>query len=231
MVILHKTDLPYFPPVENANEEGLLAIGGKLTIDWLLEAYSHGIFPWFNDDRAPVLWWSPDPRAVMKPQDVKIQKSMRPFFNQKKYELKIDTAFEDVIEMCKKIKRKHEKGTWITRRMTEAYIDLHKKGFAHSFEAWKDNRLVGGLYGISLGRMFFGESMFAVLPNASKYAFISMCKILEKNNFNLIDCQMETEHLKFMGCGSIKRSEFVKLLTDNRKYLTIIGNWGNILKR
>ena len=226
MIFLPPTEKPNFPIPESANDDGLLAIGGKLTIDWLIEAYSNGIFPWFNDGD-PILWWSPNPRATMSPKDIKVQKSMKSIFNQNKYQLKIDSAFENVIEICSNIPRKKQRGTWITKSMKNAYVEMHKKGYAHSFEAWKNDKLVGGLYGISLGKMFFGESMFSTMANASKFAFISMCKILDKNNFSLIDCQMHTNHLESMGCGSVSRAKFLEMLENNKEFTTICGNWSN----
>ena len=228
MIFLSPNSKPYFPNPKLADKQGLLAVGGKLNSDWLLFAYAHGIFPWFSVGN-PIMWWSPNPRAVMTPKDVKIQKSMKPYFNQNKFMLKIDTAFEKVIDMCSKIPRKEQDDTWITESMKNAYIDLHKKGYAHSFETWKDKKLVGGLYGISLGKGFFGESMFSTISNASKFAFISMCKILEKQDFRLIDCQMHTNHLESMGCRLILRTEFLEILKNSNKFSTIIGNWSEIL--
>ena len=227
MIFLPPTQRPNFPSPELADGEGFLAFGGLLNSNWLIEAYSRGIFPWFSEEN-PIMWWSPNPRAIMNPQNVKIQKSMKSYFNQNKYELRIDTAFEEVIDFCSKIPRKEQGGTWITKSMIEAYIKLHYEGYAHSFETWKDGELVGGLYGISLGKMFFGESMFSVKVNASKFAFISMCKILSKNNFNFIDCQIPTKHLKTLGCGEVSRKKFLEIIEDNRKYITKKGNWNNI---
>lgn len=224
MYFLPPTEKPFFPPVEEANEDGLLAIGGKLTSEWLLEAYSRGIFPWFNEGEF-IMWWSPEPRAVMKPYEVKVQKSMRPYFNKKKYELRIDTNFEQVINYCAKISREGQPGTWINSMMIESYNKLHKEGFVHSFETYENGELIGGLYGVSLGKAFFGESMFSLKPNASKFAFISMCRILEHNHFLMIDCQMPTNHLKSLGCKTISKKKFNALMTKNNNYKNIIGNW------
>ena len=222
------TDKPFFPDPNTVPYDYPGAIGGKLTPEWLLEAYKIGFFPWYLPNE-PILWWSPNPRAVMKPSDVIIHKSMRPYFNQKKFELRIDFDFEQVIRKCKTTPRKDEPGTWITDDIVKNYVELHKLGYAHSFEAWQNNKLVGGLYGVSLGRMFFGESMFSTVSNASKFAFISMCQILEKNNFTLIDCQVPNDHLKFLGCGEMERVKFIKLLKKNNSFKTLIGNWNDLL--
>lgn len=229
MFFLPPNSSPNFPPIELANNDGLLAIGGELNSEWILDAYSKGIFPWFNEGE-PIMWWSPDPRAVMNPSDIKISKSMKVYFNQNIFELKIDYDFEQVISSCQQIKRKWQGGTWITQKMKENYIKLHKKGYAHSFETWQNNKLVGGLYGLSLNNAFFGESMFSNLSNSSKFAFISMCKILEKNKFLFIDCQVPNSHLKTLGCKSISRENFSELLAQSKKIDSIIGNWANILQ-
>ena len=190
-----KTDL-WFPDVEESTEEGIVAVGGDLSVERLILAYSKGIFPWYSSDKSPILWWSPDPRFVLLPSQLKISKSMRPLFNQNKFQVTWDQNFEDVIKNCQKIERDDQPGTWITSKMLAAYIQLHKKGYAHSVEVWLDNELVGGLYGISLGKVFFGESMFAKVSNASKFGFISLVKQLIKKDFVLIDCQQETKHLE-----------------------------------
>ncbi|MBN2662486.1 MAG: leucyl/phenylalanyl-tRNA--protein transferase [Bacteroidales bacterium] len=229
MFFLLPFDPPSFPEIENANEDGLLAVGGLLNPTWIIEAYSKGIFPWFNEEQH-ILWWSPNPRAVMSPSEVKISKSMNVYFNQNIFELKIDADFEQVISNCQKIKRKKQDGTWITDNMLKNYIKLHKKGYAHSFETWQNKKLVGGLYGISLNNAFFGESMFSYQTNASKFAFISMCKILEKNNFLFIDCQMPNNHLSSLGCKTIPRKKFAQLLLESKKYNSLIGNWSKLLQ-
>ncbi len=224
-------ETPNFPDPEQNYffDDNPIAIGGKLTPKWLIKAYSSGIFPWFNDDNL-ILWWSPNPRAIMTPKDVVIQKSMRSYFNQNKFTLKIDTAFENVINLCSKTPRKYQKGTWITNSMIEAYIQMHKLGYAHSFEAWFDDKLVGGLYGISLGNAFFGESMFSLVSNASKFAFISLCRILDKNNFALIDCQVSTSHLNSMGCGLVTRQYFLEVLAKTQQNNTLKGSWTKLLE-
>ncbi len=228
MKIFLPFDEPDFPSPQTAEKDGLLAIGGQLNVKWLLSAYQKGIFPWFSEDN-PILWWSPNPRAVMKPSEIKIQKSMRSYLNNNKFILKIDTAFKDVIIACS-LPRQKQTGTWILPEMTDAYTELHYLGYAHSFEAWKNGKLVGGLYGVSLGKMFFGESMFSFEKNASKFAFIKLCEILQKNNFSLIDCQIQTDHLKSLGCKTIARNKFIKLIAQNNKYQTIKGAWNNFYK-
>lgn len=217
-----------FPPIEVADSSGLLAVGGMLDVEWLLEAYSVGVFPWFNEDE-PVMWWSPNPRSVVFPGEVKISRSMRSCFRSNKFELRIDTSFENVIENCQKIVRKNQEGTWITRNMKSAYLELHELGYAHSFETWENNVLVGGLYGISFGKMFFGESMFSHISNASKFAFISLSEILNVNNFILIDCQVPNSHLEKMGCFEMKRMDYKNLLEENEMFETVKGDWGNNL--
>ena len=224
MVFILKNDFPGFPSPDFAEDDGLLAIGGEMNVEWLLEAYRNGIFPWY-DDNSLIMWWSPAPRAVMKPSEVHISHSMRPIFNQKKYELRVDTAFETVMRLCASVKRKDEEGTWILPEIIDAYTQLHILGYAHSFEAWQDGELVGGLYGVSLGRMFFGESMFSLKPNASKFAFISMAKLLQNTDFDYIDCQVPNPHLKSLGCGLMARDEFLRLVYQNNSYPTLRGKW------
>ena len=216
----------FFPPCELSDPTGLLAIGGKLDVDWLLEAYSTGVFPWFNENE-PIMWWSPDPRSVAKPGEILISKSMKPYFRKNIYQLKIDNSFEQVIDSCQKIPRKDQDGTWITTEMKEVYIRLFEEGYAHSFETYYENKLVGGLYGVSLGKMFFGESMFSLKSNASKFAFISLSLILKKNNFTLIDCQVPNSHLKSMGCYEMNREKYLRLLSKNNSEKTIRGNWSS----
>jgi len=211
-----------FPHPELAGEDGLLAFGGDLSPERLLSAYSFGIFPWYNEED-PILWWSPDPRAVVFPGKVKCSKSMRPFL--KKYELRIDHSFKDVISNCSMIPRKGFEGSWITDEMMEAYISLHEKGYAHSFETWYNGELIGGLYGVSLGRCFFGESMFSTKSNASKFAFIKLSEILLNKDFLLIDCQIPNEHLSSMGCENIPRKEYLKLLRKNLFMEDLNNSW------
>ncbi|MDT7828534.1 leucyl/phenylalanyl-tRNA--protein transferase [Pricia sp. S334] len=209
------TDRLQFPSVENANSEGLLAVGGDLSPERLMLAYKNGIFPWF-DSESPIMWWSPDPRMVLFPHQIKISKSMWKVLKNGRFRLTRNTCFEAVIERCSRIKRTGQKGTWITPGMREAYIELHRKGHAKSYEVWEGNRLVGGLYGIDLGHVFCGESMFSEVSNASKFAFIKLAQELESQNYALIDCQVYTRHLASLGAEEISRKEFVALLRKQR---------------
>jgi len=221
-----KTDI-WFPDVEESTEEGIVAVGGDLSVERLILAYSRGIFPWYSSDRSPILWWSPNPRFVLFPENLIVSKSMRPYFNQNKFQVTWDQNFEDVIKNCQKIDREDQLGTWITSKMLAAYIQLHKKGYAHSVEVWMGNELVGGLYGISLGKVFFGESMFAKVSNASKFGFISLVNQLKQKGFLLIDCQQETKHLESLGANAIKRKDFIDILNHNNIEETYIGSWEN----
>ena len=209
MIIL--SDRLEFPSVENANAEGLLAIGGDLSPERLLLAYKSGIFPWFNED-APILWWSPNPRMVLYPKKINISKSMRKVMKSNQFSLTKNTCFERVIDNCARVKRIDQEGTWITAAMKQAYIELHKKGFAKSYEVWEKGELVGGLYGIDLGRVFCGESMFGTVSNASKFAFIKLAQELNKKNYTLIDCQIYTKHLESLGAEEVPRNQFVSIL-------------------
>ncbi len=201
----------YFPPVETADEDGFLAIGGDLSTERLLEAYRNGIFPWYNEDD-PICWWSPDPRFVLYPDQLHISKSMQQIINRGKFDFSIDHAFEKVIRACSAVKRKDANGTWISEEMIEAYIKLHKLGYAISAESWQDEKLVGGLYGIKMGNLFFGESMFSIIPNASKFAFIQLIQQLKTTGLVLVDCQMHTKHLESLGAVMIPRKRFIKIL-------------------
>ncbi|HMK03456.1 MAG TPA: leucyl/phenylalanyl-tRNA--protein transferase [Ferruginibacter sp.] len=203
-----------FPPVEMADEDGLLAIGGDLASERLLLAYRNGIFPWYNEGE-PICWWSPDPRFVLYPCELKVSSSMRTVFNNGKFRFSIDQAFTRVVQHCKSITRKGQDGTWISPAVQKAYTILHEKGYAHSAEAWLDEKLVGGLYGIRIGNIFFGESMFSLEKNASKFAFIKYLGLLQKEKVQLVDCQVYTEHLGSLGARMISREKFTKLLTDN----------------
>ncbi len=203
----------FFPPVEEASIEGVLAIGGDLSPERLILAYKSGIFPWFNDDE-PILWWAPPERMVLFFEDLKISKSMRNVLNQNKFKVTFNTSFREVISNCKKIKRKDQPDTWITDEMVEAYCKLNELGFAKSVEVWEKDELVGGLYGIDLGHVFCGESMFSKVSNASKVAFIHLAKQLELANYKLLDCQVYNEHLASLGCIEIEREDFMTLLKD-----------------
>ncbi|WP_080317981.1 leucyl/phenylalanyl-tRNA--protein transferase [Croceivirga radicis] len=209
--IYYLDDQLWFPPVDHANDEGLLAVGGDLSPERLLLAYKSGIFPWFNED-ALILWWSPDPRMVLFPKEIKVSKSMRKVLRNSSFELTKNKAFEQVIDNCAQLERKGQEGTWITPKMKAAYLDLHQKGFAVSYEVWQAKDLVGGLYGIDLGRVFCGESMFSLVSNASKYAFIHLAKELETKDYKLIDCQVYTEHLASLGAIEIDRTVFMSYL-------------------
>ena len=203
----------YFPPAETASTEGIVAVGGDLSPERLLLAYKSGIFPWFEDDE-PILWWSPPERMVLFFEDLKISKSMRNIINQRKFKVTFNTAFRDVILNCKKISRKDQQGTWITDNMVEAYCKLHELGIAKSVEVWQDDELVGGLYGVDLGHIFCGESMFSKVSNASKIAFIALAKQLEMANYRLLDCQVYNDHLASLGCVEIEREDFLMILTN-----------------
>lgn len=200
-----------FPPVEAADENGIVAIGGDLSTERLLLAYRSGIFPWYNEDE-PIIWWCPDPRFVLFPDDLKISKSMQAVLRNGKFRFSINRAFAQVIQNCKTIERNGQDGTWITAAVQKAYTELHTLGFAHSAEAWMNGELVGGLYGIRMGNVFFGESMFSKQSNASKFAFINYVQQLQKEGVALIDCQVYTEHLESLGTGMIGREEFIGLL-------------------
>lgn len=204
----------WFPPPQAAMEDGLLAVGGELNVPRLLLAYERGIFPWFNEGEPP-MWWSPDPRFVLFPPWLRVSKSMAQILRGNRFEFKVNTAFEDVIRNCAAISRKDQDGTWITEAVIEAYSALHRMGKAHSAEAWEEGRLVGGLYGVRLGNVFFGESMFSSSSNASKFAFISYVRQLEREGVPLIDCQVYTEHLESLGAEMIPRDDFLALLSDH----------------
>lgn len=205
------SDMLVFPDVEQANEEGLLAVGGDLSPERLLLAYQNGIFPWFNEDSL-ILWWSPDPRMVLFPRNIKISKSMRKVLRDQRFRLTTNTCFETVMEHCSTVKREGQDGTWITDEMRKAYLSLHDLGFAKSYEVWEDDNLVGGLYGVDLGTIFCGESMFSLKDNASKFAFIKLAVELEEKNYQLIDCQLYTNHLASLGAIEIPRREFIQFL-------------------
>ena len=206
------TDALLFPSPEQASDEGIVAVGGDLKPERVMLAYRKGIFPWFESDDF-LLWWSPDPRMVLFPDKVKISKSMRAVLRKKQFEVTFNKAFDDVVEACAKVKRFGQNGTWITPGLMEVYSTLHTQGHAHSVEVWEEGVLVGGLYGIDLGTVFWGESMFSKANNASKVALISLAKELKKNKYELIDCQVPTQHLASMGAESIPRSEFLTYLT------------------
>ncbi|HRH61071.1 MAG TPA: leucyl/phenylalanyl-tRNA--protein transferase [Chitinophagaceae bacterium] len=200
----------WFPDVNDALDDGLLAVGGDLSKERLLLAYRKGIFPWYEDDIP--LWWCPHPRFVLFPQKLKVSSSMHQLLRRKAFDFTVNTAFEAVIENCKKIKRKDQYGTWINSDVVKAYTRLHREGYAVSAEAWQDGKLAGGLYGIRMGKVFFGESMFSLVSNASKFAFIKFTRQLIKQDVRLIDCQVYTQHLESLGAEMIDRNEFIAML-------------------
>jgi leucyl/phenylalanyl-tRNA---protein transferase len=204
----------YFPPLNAADEEGLLAVGGDLSTERLLLAYRSGIFPWYNEDQ-PILWWSPDPRFVFFPSKLVVSKSMQKILKQHTFHFTVNKAFTRVIQHCKTITRKDQEGTWITPAVEKAYTKLHLLGYAVSAETWMNNELVGGLYGIRLGNIFFGESMFSKVSNASKFAFIQYVKQLQLEGVVLVDCQVYTEHLESLGAQMIPRKDFMQILKTN----------------
>ena len=198
-----------FPPPHLAIKEGLLAVGGDLSVERLLLAYRSGIFPWYSPGE-PILWWSPDPRLVLYPDELRTSKSLRKVIKRKSFRITFNQDFDAVIQACAEAKRTYGEGTWITDEMKTAYCTLHRKGYAHSVEAWQGERLVGGLYGISIGRVFFGESMFSRVSNSSKVAFVTLVENLERLKFKLIDCQVRTDHLVRFGAREIPRKLFLE---------------------
>jgi leucyl/phenylalanyl-tRNA--protein transferase len=212
-----------FPPVHRASKSGILAFGGDLSPERLLSAYRQGIFPWYSDGE-PILWWSPDPRFVLFLDELRISRSMQKILRSNRFKITFDQDFHGVISACQK-PRKKEKETWITTEMLEAYDTLHRMGFAHSAEAWCEDKLVGGIYGVSLGRCFFGESMFSVMSNASKAALIRLVEGLKALHFSFLDCQVYTEHMETLGAKLISRVTFIRLLEEALENDTLQGNW------
>jgi leucyl/phenylalanyl-tRNA---protein transferase len=215
-----------FPSAELANEDGLLAIGGDLSPTRLLLAYENGIFPWYSKNE-PILWWSPNPRFVLFLEKLHVSRSMERLLSKNTYTITFDTAFDQVIDTCSKIKRAHQKGTWITKEMLIAYKTLHQIGVAHSAEAWHHRELCGGIYGISLGGCFFGESMFSTKDNASKAAMITLVRKLKEKDFGLLDCQVYSNHLKSLGAEEIDRTQFLKIIKEELKKDSVIGKWAD----
>ncbi|MBN1416579.1 MAG: leucyl/phenylalanyl-tRNA--protein transferase [Bacteroidales bacterium] len=213
-----------FPDPENADKEGLLAAGGDLSAEALISAYSTGIFPWYNEG-SPILWWSPDPRLVLFPENFKVSYTLKQTIKHGKYTVRFDSDFGAVIMNCATVKRNDQEGTWITPEMQLAYTDLYQRGYAHSIETYYGNRLVGGLYGISLGRAFFGESMFHHMSDASKIALYYLVEQLKKWNFHFIDAQQPTTHLKSLGAQEISRKEFLGKLKKALEFPTKVGKW------
>ena len=219
---------PEFPATANAlsEPEGLLAVGGNLSPDTLLKAYSRGIFPWYSEGE-PILWWSPSPRMILDPCCFHVGRTLRKLSRSHKFTITVDRAFSDVISQCAQIKREGQNGTWITEDMAAAYCTLQSIGFAHSVEAWLDGKLVGGLYGVNIGRAFFGESMFSLVSGASKIAFASLCQQLKQWNFPLIDCQIHTPYLESFGAKMVDRQAF----EDQLRYAIALPNQNNWIER
>ena len=202
----------YFPPPHFSEPDGLLAIGGDLSVERLLLAYRQGIFPWYEGD--DILWWCPDPRFVLFPEELKINKTVGKLIRNNEFDFTINTAFREVIRNCKRAHRPGQDGTWITDGIEDAFIQLHELGYAHSGEVWKDGSLLGGMYGIRMGNSFFGESMFSKVSNASRYAFIRFAQTLQEDGVKLIDCQVYTEYLESFGARMIPRLEFLSLIAE-----------------
>jgi leucyl/phenylalanyl-tRNA--protein transferase len=220
----YESSIIQFPDPETAEPNGLLVCGGNLEVETLLAAYSQGIFPWYSED-SPILWWSPDPRLVLLPENYKASKSLLQTVRKNIFEIKFDENFKEVIYQCAHIKRKNQDGTWITPEMREAYIRLHEAGYAHSAEAYYNNKLVGGLYGVSIGAAFFGESMFYLMRDASKVAFHYLMIRLSQWKFRLVDAQQSTEHLKSLGAIEISRKRFLQYLKEALNEKSITGKW------
>ncbi len=213
-----------FPPPHLAEREGLLAVGGDLSLPRLLLAYKKGIFPWYSE-YDPIIWWSPDPRLVLYPRELKVSKSLEKILRQGRFQITLDLAFDWVIRECAAVRTETGQGTWLVEEMIEAYRLLHHKGYAHSVEAWHDGKLAGGLYGVSLGACFFGESMFTRVSNASKAALATLARQLDRWGFDLIDCQVRTDHLIRLGAVDIPRKEFLKKLEKTLTAKTRRGIW------
>lgn len=213
-----------FPDPADAEPDGLLAVGGDLRPERLLAAYARGIFPWY-DERSPILWWSPDPRLVLAPRELHVSRSLARTIRRGTYRVTADAAFERVIRRCSAKGRAGQRGTWITADMIEAYCELHRLGFAHSFEAWEGERLAGGLYGVSLGAVFFGESMFADARDASKVAFVRGVEWLASRGVGLVDCQVRTEHLVSLGARELPRAAFLARVEAALEAPTLRGRW------
>ena len=214
-----------FPPVTAAlaDPNGLLAAGGELSSTRLIDAYRHGIFPWFNPGQ-PILWWSPDPRMVLFPPQIRVSRSLVKVLRNRDYEVRADTDFRAVMRACAE-PRPEQDGTWISDEMIAAYFALHEQGFAHSVETWIDGELAGGLYGVALGRMFYGESMFTRAADASKIALVHLARQLERWQFGMIDCQMHTAHLASLGACEIPRADFMRKLQELVNYASVTGHW------
>ena len=217
-------DIPLFPLAEEAEADGLLAVGGDLTKERLLTAYRKGIFPWYEVGQ-PILWWCPNPRLVLIPEELKISRSLRKVLRKQEFEIRFDSSFENVIKACADVRTKQGKGTWIIPEMQQAYIELHQEGYAHSVESWLNGELVGGLYGISLGQCFFGESMFSTVSDSSKAALVALAEFSKQVGIKIIDCQMTTQHLLSLGAREIDRKLFLSKLNIYLEKPDIKGSW------
>ena len=224
MPVFVLSDENVFPSPNLATTEGLLAIGGDLSTKRLIEAYSNGIFPWYSEGE-PIMWWSPSPRMVVIPEDYTPSKNLRRTVRKNIFDISFDNAFDEVTRACASVPRHDQDDTWITPEMREAYHNLHQEGLAHSVEAWQNGELVGGLYGVSLGRVFFGESMFHKVTDASKVAYYHLLQFALQNNFELIDAQQDTPHLRRLGGKLLNRDEFLSLLRQALKHRTLKGPW------
>lgn len=218
-----------FPDANLASAEGLLAFGGDLSPDRLVAAYRSGIFPWYDETSPDIMWWSPDPRMVLFPDQFRLSKSLKKRINRAEFEVKVDTAFEQVIQACSEAPRHGQDGTWLTDEMQDAYVEMHRLGMAHSVECWQGGLLVGGLYGLSLGRMFFGESMFHHVTDASKVAFYHLNEISKTLDFSFIDCQMHTSHLESLGAEEISRASYLEYVGKNNHLESHTGCWTDLL--
>lgn len=217
-----------FPPVESSTPDGIVAAGGNLSPGMLLSAYRQGVFPWYSDGE-PILWWSPDPRFVLFPDELSVSKSLRRTLRKDRFSISFDTRFRLVLEGCKRAPRPGQDGTWITKEMQEGYTALHELGYAHSVEAFADGELAGGLYGVALGRCFFGESMFTRVPDASKVALVALVRTLSTLGFPVIDSQVYTPHLARFGAREIPREHYLRLLKGALGEPTLRGNWNELI--
>jgi leucyl/phenylalanyl-tRNA--protein transferase len=224
MPVFHLADKLAFPPPHFAAKEGLLAVGGDLSRERLLLAYRSGIFPWYTNAE-PLLWWSPDPRLVLYPDEIHISKTLKKVLKKKAFSVTMDRAFDKVINACAELRLENSEGTWLVPDMIDAYCDLHRSGYAHSVEVWQNGQLAGGLYGVSLGRLFFGESMFTRISNASNVALVTLAEQLEALSFDLIDCQVTTAHLMRLGAREIPRTTFLRQLRRSVTAPTLKGRW------
>lgn len=227
MVFLLEPSDDFPNPSDAANDEGLVAVGSDLSPENLLKAYRNGIFPWFNEGQ-PYLWWSPNPRMVLFLDHLYVSKSLRKTIRDKVFTIKMDTAFDDVIHSCAKTERFEQEGSWITKDIIDAYKQMHSLGYAHSVEAYSEGELVGGLYGLAIGKVFFGESMFHKAANASKVAFVHLVNFLQEHHFELVDAQQDTSHLRSLGASLLSREDFIEKIQTYTNYPSIQGKWTNL---